>query len=74
MKRSFYQFALSFRGGKKDDLKARFAERMFHDSSFPKEEMSFDELSRYVEEQADEYLSSTVFDELFELYTDRFGR
>ncbi len=41
MDRSFYRFALSFRGGTIDDLKSTFAEYMFKDSSFPKEEKDF---------------------------------
>ena len=38
MNRTFYQFALSYRGGGKNDDKAVFAEGMFNDLSFPKEE------------------------------------
>ena len=38
MERSFYQFVLSFRGGKKGDEKSAFAEAVFNDHSFPKEE------------------------------------
>ena len=71
MDRSFYQFALSFRGGTKDDLKSTFAENMFKDSSFPKEEKAFDPLSRYIEEKADAEMPSIVFDELFKLYEER---
>lgn len=71
MNKSFYQFALSFRGGGKNDEKAVFAEAMFHDLSFPKEEKSYDGLSRYVEERADEEMRSVVFDDLHALYTER---
>ena len=38
MNRTFYQFTLSYRGGGKNDEKAVFAEGMFKDLSFPKEE------------------------------------
>ena len=38
MNRTFYQFVLSYRGGGKNDEKAVFAEGMFKDLSFPKEE------------------------------------
>ena len=65
MDRSFYRFALSFRGGAKDDLKSSFAEAMFKDYSFPKEEKAFDPLSRYVEEKADVEMPSVIFDELY---------
>ena len=53
MDRSFYRFALSFRGGAKEDSTAAFAEHMFNDLSFPKDETAFDPLSRYIEEKAD---------------------
>ncbi len=71
MNKSFYQFTLSFRGGKKEDEKAVFAESMFNDLSFPKEEKDFDTLSRYVEEKGDEEMRSVVFDELYKLYEER---
>jgi uncharacterized protein YozE (UPF0346 family) len=72
MDRSFYQFVLSFRGGHKDDEKSAFAEAVFNDHSFPKDEVAFDPISRYLEEKADSEMPSIVFDELFELYKDRF--
>lgn len=71
MNKSFYQFTLSFRGGGKDDEKAIFAESMFNDLSFPKEEQDFDLLSRYVEEMVDEGMRSVIFDELYKLYEER---
>lgn len=71
MHKSFYRFALSFRGGGKDDAHAIFAEAMFKDLSFPKEEEEYDPLSRYVEEKADEHLRSVIFDELYKLYEER---
>ena len=61
MDRSFYQFVLSFRGGKKGDEKAAFAEAMFNDHSFPKEEKAFDPLSRYIEEKADPEMPISCF-------------
>lgn len=73
MDRSFYRFALSYRGGPKEDVKAVFAERMFNDTSFPREETGFDPLSRYLEEAADPEMPSTVFDELYAIYEARFG-
>jgi uncharacterized protein YozE (UPF0346 family) len=71
MERSFYQFTLSFRGGKKEDQHAIFAESMFKDHSFPKDESDFDKLSRYIEEKADPQMKSIVFDELYKLYEER---
>ncbi len=74
MKRSFYLFALSFRGGTKEDEKAVFAEAMFKDLSFPKDETEYDVISRYVEEKADAELRSIVFDDLYKIYEDRFKK
>lgn len=71
MNKSFYQFALSFRGGGKNDAQSVFAEAMFRDLSFPKSEEEYDPLSRYVEEKADAQLRSIIFDELFKLYEER---
>jgi uncharacterized protein YozE (UPF0346 family) len=71
MNRTFYQFVLSYRGGGKNDEKAIFAEGMFNDLSFPKEETKYDPLSRYIEEKADEEMRPVVFDELFSIYFDR---
>lgn len=71
MNKSFYRYTLSFRGGAKDDEKSIFAEAMFKDLSFPKQENDFDQLSRYIEEKADDQLRSVVFDELYKLYEER---
>ncbi|MFC5542670.1 MAG: YozE family protein [Bacilli bacterium] len=68
MSQSFYQFALSFRGGDLSDPKTRFAEKMFKDHSFPKVSDSFEELSSYIETLADDDLSANAFDELWEIY------
>ena len=71
MYKTFYQFVLSFRGGKKDDRQSVFAEAMFRDLSFPKDETEYDPLSRYVEEKADEEMRSVIFDDLYKLYEER---
>ena len=72
MDRSFYRFVLSFRGGVKGDLNSMFAENMFNDLGFPKEEKDFDPLSRYIEEKADSRMPSVIFDELYRMYEERF--
>ncbi|ARF12893.1 MULTISPECIES: YozE family protein [Sporosarcina] len=74
MDRSFYHFALRYRGGGKDDEKALFADRMFLDAGFPKDEEDFDSLSRYVEDMADDHLRSTTFDELYAIYQELCSR
>lgn len=68
MRKSFYLFVLTFRGGDLSDQKSRFAEAAFHDHSFPKTSTSFEELSSYIETKADHDLSTSAFDELWEIY------
>lgn len=72
MNKSFYHFVLTFRGGDWGDQKARFAESMFFDHSFPIRSSSFEELSSYIETQADEFLTTAAFDELWDLYKIKF--
>ena len=73
MNKSFYQFVLTFRGGDWSDGKARFAEAMFDDVAFPKYATSFEELSAYVEMGADPYITTSAFDELWEMYSTKFN-
>ncbi|MDI7741845.1 YozE family protein [Lysinibacillus fusiformis] len=69
---SFYLFILSYRGGDLTDRKALFAESAFLDHSFPKGSTSFEELSSYIETLADEYMTTQVFDELWDLYQMKY--
>lgn len=68
MNQTFYQYVLTFRGGPKTDLKAMFAEAMFHDLAFPKHTTDFEKISRYIEELAHQDMSAIIFDELWSLY------
>lgn len=68
MKQSFYLFVLTFRGGDLSDPKTRFAEAAFIDHSFPKTSTTFEELTSYIETKADQDLSTSAFDELWEIY------
>ncbi|SDN07074.1 Uncharacterized protein YozE, UPF0346 family [Psychrobacillus sp. OK028] len=70
MRQSFYLFALKYRGGQKDDKKAKFANSMFDQHDFPKAETSFHKLSLYIEELADASMPAAVFDELWEYYVE----
>ncbi|MEB2282811.1 YozE family protein [Lysinibacillus xylanilyticus] len=70
MKKSFYLYVLTFRGGDWSDPKVRFAEEMFHEHNFPKQSSEFDELSSYIESYATDNLKIEVFDELWPLYLD----
>jgi len=69
--KSFYHFVLTYRGAQDD--KGHFAEVMFNDSMFPKTATNFDELSAYIEMQADPGLATYVFDELWEIYATKYG-
>jgi len=68
MKKSFYLYVLTFRGGDWSDAKVRFAEEMFHEHNFPKQSTDFNELSNYIESYATENLTNEAFDHLWELY------
>lgn len=72
MKKSFYHYVQTFRGGEWSDPKVKFAESMFIDLAFPKMSEDFDELSNYIELQSDEYLTIAAFDELWDLYTLKY--
>lgn len=68
MERSFYQFALKYRGKLVQDDYSRFAEAMFLDHSFPKTSTDFQEISQYVEEKAHPILQASTFDRMWEEY------
>ena len=68
--KTFYHFVLTYRGA--SDEKGAFAEAVFEDMAFPKASISFDELSAYVEMQADDAMSTSVFDELWEAYRVKY--
>lgn len=65
---SFYQFALTARG-RKDD-KGELAEQIFNDLSFPKHEDDFNKLSDYIETESHFTIPMSVFDDLYEEYTE----
>lgn len=69
MNRSFYQFALKYRGKIHADDYSRFADAMFLDHSFPKTSNDFDKLSRYLEERAHPVMKASTFDQLWDEYT-----
>ncbi len=73
MNKSFYHFVLTYRGGSWSDQKSRFAESAFNDHGFPKTSTSFEELSSYIETQADDILTTSAFDELWDIYRLKYG-
>lgn len=68
--RSFYEFALTFRGKLKEDEASRLAEWIFLDHDFPKHSMSYDEISDYLEWNNPFHGALNVFDQLWEQYTE----
>lgn len=68
MDRSFYQFALKYRGKLAEDDFSRFADAMFLDHGFPRDENDFELLSRYIEEKAHTALKASAFDAMWEEY------
>lgn len=69
MERSFYQFALTYRGKTEADDFSRFADAMFIDHSFPKTTKDFDKISKYLEERAHPIMKASIFDEIWDEYT-----
>lgn len=69
MKKSFYHFALTYRGKMRADDYSRFADAVFLDHSFPRATSDFEELSRYIEEKAHPDMKASVFDEMWDEYT-----
>lgn len=68
--KSFYHFVLTYRGA--SDEKGRFAEAVFNDPAFPKTAADFTELTAYIEMQAHEEMTTSVFDELWDLYATKY--
>lgn len=68
--KSFYQFVLTYRGA--NDAFGQFAEAVFDDHSFPKRADTFEELSAYVEMQADAWMTTSVFDTLWDVYQTKY--
>ncbi len=73
MKKTFYMYVLTHRGGDWNDPKVRFAEACFEDHSFPKSSESFEEISLYVEMHGNELLTISAFDELWALYEEKYN-
>lgn len=69
MERSFYHFALTYRGKTEADDFSRFADAMFLDHSFPKSTKDFEKISRYLEERAHPVMKASVFDAMWDEYS-----
>jgi len=69
--KTFYEFVLTYRGAANE--KGDFAEAVFEDSLFPRRTLDFNELSQYVEMQADAYMKTSIFDELWDEYSSKYS-
>ncbi len=70
MRESFYQFLMTQRNPASVDVVAQFANNAFYDQSFPKQLTDFDQLSKYLEENAEYLPSMTIFDEAWKAYQE----
>ncbi|GEN45102.1 YozE family protein [Alkalibacillus haloalkaliphilus] len=69
--KSFYHFAMQYRGVKnKQDERKQLADWMFHDHDFPKQSVSYDEITRYLEMQVPFPNALKTFDELWDDYKE----
>lgn len=66
--RSFYHFALTYRGKNVPDDESRLADWIFQDQNFPKHTVSYDELSNYLELYSPFPNALLIFDELWTAY------
>jgi len=66
---SFYRYLMRFRDGSNDDPFALFAKSAYHDHSFPKSSVDYEEISSYLELNGDYIQNMSVFDQLWDLYT-----
>ena len=70
MRDSFYRYLMTQRKPTDDDEVEQFANNAFLDSSFPKQSTDFDEISKYLEENAEYLPSMTIFDTAWQRYLD----
>ncbi|GAB3805105.1 YozE family protein [Virgibacillus kimchii] len=68
--RSFYHFLMTYRGKLKPDEFSRLADWAYTSFDFPKHSADYDEISRYLETESPFPGALTVFDELWEIYTE----
>lgn len=68
MRRPFFSWLMTQRNPMTVDEVQTFANAAFYDQQFPKQAEDFDELSRYLEENASYLHSMSVFDEAWTRY------
>ena len=68
MRKSFYSWLMTERNPKSNSPKAILADLAFEDTTFPKHTDQFDEISRYLEDQAVFSFNLGDFDQIWEEY------
>lgn len=69
MRKSFYHYAMKYRGAKSKNKYSQFAEEMYKDPSFPKQSDDYDEISSYIEINDFSLGATALFDHMWEKYT-----
>lgn len=70
MNRSFYHYIQTHRGLTKPTEISELAESIFFDNQFPKQSVSYHEISDYLETNAYYVPSMDIFDELWQYYVE----
>lgn len=65
---TFYHYVLTERGAQNEY--GKFAEAVFNDLMFPKEQSDFETLSTYIEEYGSKEMQLNTFDKMYEQYID----
>ncbi|MDQ0350805.1 uncharacterized protein YozE (UPF0346 family) [Alkalibacillus filiformis] len=69
--KSFYHFAMQYRGVvNKQDERKQLADWMFRDHDFPKQSISYDEITQYLEMQVPFADALKTFDVLWDEYKE----
>ena len=67
---SFYRYLMTQRNPNSADEIEQLANNAFLDSAFPKQSTDFEEISQYLEENADYLPAMTIFDAAWRRYLD----
>lgn len=73
MRKSFYHWLMTQRHHGTDTALADLAEQVFYEADFPKQSSDFDQVSRFLEEEASFAFSLSDFDRIWEDYLAALG-
>ncbi|WLR52925.1 YozE family protein [Bacillus tianshenii] len=68
MRKTFYQYVMTFRPPGSPNSYREFANNIYKDGAFPKHSTSYHEISQYLETNSPALDAISVFDELWERY------